>query len=147
MTSDLGTPPDADAIRAAAEADAREAEEELEGVDDDEIEPEEEPDPAERLAEVDGQTARVLFDGRTGQPAGELIQETDSDVLGNLTRAMELEAAARTAKNKAANAWAKTEKDLKAAAAHAAAHYVASRQLTMDLNVGGTQPDDTDEGE
>ena len=118
--------------------------------------------PAARLAEVDGQTARVLFDGRTGhdgqtarvlldgrtgQPAGELIQETDSDVLGNLARAMELEAAARTAKNKAANAWAKTEKDLKAAAAHAAAHYVASRQLTMDLNVGGTQPDDTDEGE
>jgi hypothetical protein len=95
----------------------------------------------EREDTVDGVNARVVHNGQS--PFVE-VEVTDESVLGNLARAMEAEATLRTAANTAKNALAHAVKKTKAAAEFAAHHWAHSRQMTMNLTPGGTEPDDDD---
>lgn len=90
---------------------------------------------------VNGEPARIVHNS---QPPLIEAAATDDSVLGNLARAMEIEAKLRTEANKAKNALAHAVKQTKAAAEYAAQHWANSRQMAMNLTSGGTEPDDDD---
>jgi hypothetical protein len=72
-----------------------------------------------------------------------LIEEAVSDesVLSRIAHCVEREASARTTKNKASNALREAEKATEAATQFAAEYWSRSRQVEMNLTVGGTEPE------
>ncbi len=88
----------------------------------------------------------TTLNGTTGAPLGSepliTVDDSDESVLQTLARALEVEAEKRTVLNTAKNDHAAAKKRAEAAAQHAAAYYARTRQVEMQLTVGGTDPGD-----